>query len=289
MSDNSPATTIKSNSLSTLRPLFETNGILKTLGSIFKMAVVIDANFIIRDILWLTKKRKKPDSCTELFEVLLAGTIVAYAPTYLDEEIRVNLPRLAREHSVPLNDLDTHWQTYKKLIKFIDTGGADNRYEDPKDAPYLKLQAELRIFILSKDSDIVRMGGQVADASLIARLRTYSRHVAVEYTLKVGGTGTLMISLATLAATRKIIMLVISQAKKLPKWVWLIVAVLAIAAVLYPPTQQYVSTLIRSLSGKSKAGGIRLLNKLEEIMAAHEEAKKSAIVSLAGLQTVPIL
>ncbi len=283
-----PVSTIRSDSLPTLRSLFEANGMLKTLGQIFKMAVVIDANFIIRDILWLARKRKNTEFRTELFEVLLAGTIVAYAPTYLEVEMHVNLPRLAREHNVPIDDLDAHWQTYKKLIKFIDAGGADNQYEDPKDAPYLKLQAELGLFILSKDSDITRMGGQVADASLVARLRTYSRHVVVEYTLKAGGAGTLMVSFATLAAIRRLIVSAISQAKKLPKWVWLVPAALAIAALLHPPARQYVFTFIKSFSKKSKAAGTKLLAKLEEIILAHEEAQKAAIASIAGLQTEPI-
>ncbi|WP_211462886.1 PIN domain-containing protein [Collimonas silvisoli] len=212
------STTIKSDSLSAIRPLFETNGLLRMLGQIFKMAVVIDANFIIRDILWLARKRKKPESRTELFEVLVAGTITAYAPTFLVQEMSVNLPRLAREHNVSLDELELHWQTYRAHIHFVDAGGVDDAYEDPKDAPYLKLQAKLGILILSKDSDIPRMGGKVADAVLVTRLRTYSRHVAVEYTLKTGIAGSLMISFGTLVVIKKFFMAAVVEAKRLPRW-----------------------------------------------------------------------
>jgi predicted nucleic acid-binding protein len=280
-----PATTIKSDSLATLRPLFETNSVLKMLGQIFKIAVIIDANFIIRDILWLARKRKKPDSRTELFEVLLAGTVTAYAPTFLEEEMSVNLPYLARQHNLLLAELEAHWQTYRTFIKFVDTGEADDTYEDPKDAPYLKLQAELGVFILSKDSDIARMGGQVADATLVTRLRTYSRHVAIEYTLKAGGAGTLAVSFGTLALVRRFIVWVIVRAKKLPRWVWFIAIILIIAALLHPPTRQRVSTMIKSLSGKARETGSKLLTHLEKIMVEHEQAKRAAVASLAGVQT----
>lgn len=73
-SKDSPTSQIRSDSLTTLRPLFENNPTCKALGQIFNMALIVDANIIIRDILWLTRKRKNLASRMEFFEVLLACT-----------------------------------------------------------------------------------------------------------------------------------------------------------------------------------------------------------------------
>lgn len=285
---NFPIPHIKSDSLKTLRPLFENNPTFKTLGQIFKMAVIVDANIIIRDILWLTRKRKNAASRTEFYEVLLAGTVTAYAPTFLEQEMTKNLPILASEHGIPLEELTSHWESYRSSIKFIDAGGVDDAYEDPKDAPYIKLQAKLGTVILSKDSDIARMGGHVADASLVTRLRVYSRHVAVEYSLKAGGTSTIIISFAMLSAMKKSIATALDQAKRLPKWFWFAALFLMIAVLLHPPTRRSISALISSLTGNAQEIGKKLLVLIEQLTSEHERAKQEACSALTDIKSILI-
>lgn len=280
----SPATsTIRSDALPSLRPFFEQNGSLKVFGQIFQMAVIIDANIIIRDILWLARKRKNAEARTELLEVLFAETILPFAPTFLEEEIKKNLPEVALEHNLSINVLETHWETYKKRITFVDMGGADCSYEDPKDAPYLKLQAELGYLILSKDTDIPRMGGRVAGTAVIARLRTYSRHVAVEYTLKMGGVGSITISYSVLRAAGRFARTLISKAKRLPRWVWVSAIVILVGALLYPPTRKYIINFVQSLSGRSKMLGTSFLETFGTLSVEHGRAKKAAAEALSDI------
>ncbi|WP_292931411.1 hypothetical protein [Noviherbaspirillum sp.] len=213
-----------------------------------------------------------------------ARTILAFAPTFLEEEINANLPKVANEHRLSLVDLQAHWITYKALITFIDSGGPDDTYEDPKDAPYLKLQAKLGVLILSRDSDISRMGGRIVETSIVGRLRIYSRHAVVEYALKAGGAGSLTISWALLKAIARVGKVLSSQVRKLPRWFLLCTILLGVAALLHAPTRKRIIAFLASFSSESKRLGETVLNILQTNLVEHERAKKLAAEALEGIQ-----
>ncbi|MBA5685929.1 PIN domain-containing protein [Rugamonas apoptosis] len=174
------ASGIRSDVLNDLRPLFETVPMLKMFAGIAQLSLIIDANILMGDLLWMTKKRATAGARTELFELLKAGTIQAFAPTFLIDEMAVNLTREAKRKKISLDALNGVWMEYREFISFVDVGGPDAAFLDPKDAPYIKLQQKIGALIYSRDEHIKMMNGIVVSAAIVASLRIYSRHVVVE-------------------------------------------------------------------------------------------------------------
>lgn len=274
------ATSIPSDRLASLRPLVQQNSIFKSFEGIFQLTVIIDANIILGDLLWLTKKRSKPGARSELKELLDAGTILAIAPTFLDEEIRLHVQKLALARTIPIEALISEWEAYKALITFIDVGGPDDAFEDPKDAPYLKLQQQSGNLIYSRDSDIPRMGGLVAPPALFANLRLYSREVVVEYALKAGGQGTLIISFAMITAILRLAKALTPHAKKLPRYLLWSALIFIACALLHSPTRQFLRNLLQPLPDKTRKLGGWLVDEFSALLVEHDEAKRAAAAAL---------
>lgn len=274
------AASIRSDHLASLRPLIQQSSFFKSLEGIFQLTVIIDANIILGDLLWLTKKRSKPGARSELKELLDAGTIIAIAPTFLEEEIHLHVQRLAKERAIPIEALRSEWDTYRSLITFIDVGGPDDAFEDPKDAPYLKLQQESGNLIYSRDSDIPRMGGRVAPPALFANLRVYSRQIVVEYALKAGGQGTLVISFAMITAIVRLAKTLTPHAKKLPRYVLWTAFILIVCALLHSPTRQFLKNFLQPLPDKTRKLTSWLVDEFSALLVEHEAARRAAAAAL---------
>ena len=91
---------IKSDDLSNLRSLLDKYGaFLSSIAPIFQLKVIVDANVIIGDLIWLTKHRKKRNARTALQELIEAETVIAHAPTILEVEVKKHLSALViRQH-----------------------------------------------------------------------------------------------------------------------------------------------------------------------------------------------
>jgi hypothetical protein len=83
---------------------------------IFQLRVVIDANIVQGELRWRLKSRRKPGARSALHEVLECGVLVAYAPYFLENEIREHAPRLARETKTSLADVYREWKDFRKYI-----------------------------------------------------------------------------------------------------------------------------------------------------------------------------
>lgn len=180
---------IRSDDLPRFALVLQQISIFKNRLSVFQVDLILDANVVIRDLLWLARKRTNPTARTELMEVMDCDVVRAHAPYFLIREINLHLPQLAEEHTIDLKTLRTLWEQYRKRIRFVAVGGPAKKAVngDPKDAPYLRLQRKLSYPIASEDSDISRMGGTVVRIQVFGALRAYSRQTAVEYQLKVNG------------------------------------------------------------------------------------------------------
>jgi predicted nucleic acid-binding protein len=273
------ATSIQSETLVSLRSLVDQSPLFKHFQGIFQLTVIIDANIILRDLLWLTKKRVKPDARSELKELLDAETVLAIAPTFLQEEIVHHIQKFSDERSIPHNVLMAEWETYKARIRFVDVGGPDQTFLDPKDAPYIKLQRQSGHLIYSRDTDILRMGGMTAPPILFANLRLYSRQVVIEYTLKAGGQGTLVVTFALAAAVTKFTRALVGRASKGFLWT---AALVIVCALIYGPTRQFLKNLVAGLPEKSQRLGGWLSAEFAALADEHEKAKEAAGSALAA-------
>lgn len=265
--------------------MFDRGGLFRTLGSIFQIVLIVDANIIIRDILWLTTKRKNLAARSEFFELLTAQTVIGIAPTFLLEEMKVNLPELSQKRGIPLLLLEEHWASYMHLLTFFDAGGPDPEYEDPKDAPYLKLQKQSNHLILSKDSDISRMGGRVASATLVSRLCVYSRYAAVEYTLKAGGSGSIILSFGLIKGVIAFCRAIVAHTTKLPRWAVVVILLGVLCASLHRPTREMFRRLLQNVSLRAQSIGSIILEHLSRLTLEHTDAKSIANGALATIDS----
>lgn len=272
---------VKSDALATLRPLFEEDEFLSTLGQIVQIDLILDANVILSDLRWLVSKRKSADAKPKLLEVLQAKTVKAFAPSFLHEEIQKNIRVIAEREKLSLDDLDAHWSTYKALISFIDSGGPEDGHQDPKDVPYLRLQTDINALIYSKDYDIQQMGGRVIDMYFIESLCTYSREAAIEYTLKMGGVTTIRITSGLLIAAAQFLNSLVSHGRKVPEWVWLALLTLTVAAIAHPRIRTSILNSIGTMSEKTKKFGTELFDNLTPLVIEHERAKSAATEALS--------
>jgi predicted nucleic acid-binding protein len=218
--------------------LREIEGLKGVLGPLAQFVVVVDANVILGDLIWLVSKRKKPDARTELMECIQAGTIVAYITRTVLVEIDEHITTIAADKDIPEEALRQEWKTYRKLIKvrtprktLVDRhkGG-----QDPDDAPTLALAKMLPavVGILSKDTDIVAMGGLVIESDFTRQARDYSRKTAVAATIRYSGGIALTVSWVVIDVALKSIKGFVARLRELPVLVQAIifVAVIAIAS-----------------------------------------------------------
>ena len=257
----------------------------------FQVDVILDANVVMRGMIWLAKKRKSATARPEVLELIECETVRAHAPTFLIREIETKIPRIAAEHTIPEASLREHWERYRTRIIFVDVGGPRGRSttRDRKDTPYLRLQKKLDAPIASHDHDIAAMGGKVVHMQVFGSLRTYSRNVAVEYHLKVTGLG----SAAALSGLAMMLVRglkgVSSQVGKLPKPLLVIGFALVVLALLDPKSRRRIFEIIDQLI-------VGTANTLEvgfttfaPLIEAHYRAQGRAAANLSDAKAVLLL
>jgi len=172
---------VPSDSLASLRELFIGIPHLAKVFSILpQLRLVIDSNIIISDLIWLTQKRQKEFARTSLQEVITSGTVIAFAPNKLREEIEEHLPRLAVEKGIPIENLRKEWIEYQKYLRFCESkqlaGESERQIVDPDDLPFIYLYGYVgAAAVVSRDHHILAMGAPTVKLDVIIHLRNYAR------------------------------------------------------------------------------------------------------------------
>jgi predicted nucleic acid-binding protein len=245
---------------------------------VFQVDVILDANVVISDLLWLARKRIDPSARTKLMELMDCEVVRAHAPSFLIREINLNLPLLAAEHAIDLKVLLALWQQYRTRIRFVPVGGPAKRavHGDPKDAPYLRLQKKLSYPIASRDTDIPRMGGTVVRIQVFSTLRAYSRQTAVEFHLKVSGVMSAMI----LAGMIEGGVALAKRIPSLPKPVLWGGAALFGLLLLHPASRKRILEVGADLISGGALALEAIYRVVEPMLAEHYVAQETARLSL---------
>lgn len=219
------------------------------LGTLAQFVIVVDANVILGDLIWLVSKRKKPDAVTELMECIMAGTIVVYVTRSVLAEVDEHVTTIAAAQNMSEVALRKEWEKYRKLIKVRTPRKAlVDRYkdgQDPDDAPTIALEKMLRADgILSKDTDIVAMGGLVIEMDFTKQAKDYSRKTAVAATIRLSGGTVMLVSWSTLALIWKSIQGATVWFKRLPVPVQLILFVAIVAVASDRRVKQRVTAML---------------------------------------------
>src|SRR5579871_1652166 len=187
-----------------LRPVFQ-----QIAGTIAKFTVVLDANIAVNDLI---HKYKYPHvGLTALEEAVKATVLEVHAPRHLDREMdESTIRKTAKKRRVPEAALRELWIEYRKMILWhdeelvFDATGFDN--VDEKDIPYVALERAIDAAgVLSRDKDIVELGGTPIGIEFVLSARTYARAASYAISIRVHGAWVANISFGLLAQLAKAI------------------------------------------------------------------------------------
>jgi len=237
-----------------------------------QLNLIVDANPIIENLIWLTKERKKENALTRFLEVLQTKTVVAIAPTYLADEIKRKIPVISRERNIPENRLYKAWNEFKKYINFIKHKDLHKLNElckrDPKDIPYMSLHFEYGYPIYTEDKDIPGMDGIVINAEVISNCRDYTRDANVEYTIKIAG-------LSGIIITSEIIKSFFLLISKIPKKILGFTAIIIILLLIIKPSREYILSMLEKAKENIPKIIFNFIEAIEPIAQTYTESKNN--------------
>lgn len=171
---------------------------------------------------------------------MAAGTVVAYAPPWLQDEVEKNLPLMAARDGLSLEALRDVWNRYRSAIWFYEPSAMDGSdAADPKDVPYRELARELGgLVVYTKDRHLAAMGAQIIGVRELVLLRDFARVASPALSLKVGGTIALMVAGAPVVAAIRAGARVVAR---LPVPVQIGLALAALWAVLHPKGRAFLA------------------------------------------------
>lgn len=258
----------------------------KDRADVFQVDVILDANVVLSDVIWMCRKRKNPEARSNLVELLDCKVVRAHAPTFLLKEIAIHLPRLAKQHRLDEEAMRVNWERIRILITFVDVGEPDptapniDNVRDPKDLPYIRLQQLINAPIATQDKDLAEMGGQVIRIQVFGTLKSYSRKTAVEYRIKTLGVGSVFIGMMAVTGLFECSKLAVKSIRKIPKPILLLIAALIVIAVIHPTSRKRIKVALNGLLNGAKGIAGFGLETLLPIIDEHYAAQKSAQTDL---------
>jgi predicted nucleic acid-binding protein len=263
------------------------------LGRPKAIKLVIDANVIISDIRWLVKKRRKPGARTSLQEVVASQTVVAFAPLFLETEVRKELAAVASEENISLDAMLAEWMVYRQHIRFFETpspspsDAMSSDIADPKDAPYVETYIALgAAAIITADTDFKRMRARTVQVELTTTMRSYSRSASIEFSIKFLGLFATTLSGALVLQLVMTLRWLVRAFIRMPRPVQALVIAALLAAL---PDRQTRARLIGLLAH----GWRRVVETLKEIAPGlirlsveAEDAGKAARAAWAAVDTI---
>lgn len=280
---------IRSDFLKTLRELAETQ---KWIGSLAQFQVVVDANIIIGDLIWLVCKRKDPEAITELMECALAGTLIVNCTKEVIAEVVEYIPDIAQQHGKQLTAFLKEWRKYKKLLKLRKPPARlIKRYDsgqDPDDAPTLALADWIGAHgILSKDTDIEAMGGFCLELDFTKQARDYSRKIVVSASIKWGlGQSTALAGYASVDLARG--MASIARGfSNLPNKIKVVIIATLFLIILHPKSREFLSSTLKNAKDLSTCIAPLVVDTLLLMIDEMERNNVAPPVPIAKIAEIP--
>lgn len=249
---------VPSDNLGPLRDLMAAMGMV---GVVHQVRVVVDSNWVLRDLRWLVGKRTSPEARTAFQEVLDSRTVVAYAPHTLRQEVERHIPQLASDLRVDGELVWEHWQDYQASIHFLDATplAQPERLRDPSDEPFIYVYGIVGAeAILSSDKDLRDSTARVVNLDVVLSLRDYTRAAAPEMTIKLGGAVILVAGIQTMRLAVDGLRAVYQGVAKLPLEVKAVLLVLGVLAVAHSKTRTVIVDGLRSMSARAIQGAALL-------------------------------
>ena len=287
---------IRSDDLADLRDVFALFPTLaKHVGAPEETRLVLDANAVIADIRWLVKKRKSPKGRTALQEAIASKTLVAFAPSFLDDEIRLNLAKVSEYEGIPLGPMLDAWREYRASIRFYEaerpttlvapSGAVDpDAPVDPKDVPYVETYLAVgAAAILTNDPHLTRMGARTVRFELGIAMRDYARAASIELTLKWRGLVVLTLAVGCVQQLARCVVTVARAIQRAPKAIQVGLAFGVLAALLHRPTRARIANALSAGWTGAETVLTEVLPLLAELMTIAREEGERARTSWSAL------
>lgn len=268
--------TIPSDNLASLRALTATMG---AVGLVHQVRIVVDSNWVLRDLGFLVAYRSGSSARSALQEAIASGTVVAYAPHKLREEVGSHLPKLARDIGVEETRVWEEWRSYQNVLNFSAPHAASpdqwKALRDPTDLPFVYLYENIGAeAILTDDRAIRDSGARVISLDVILSLRNYARAAAPEMTIKIAGSIVVFAGVETIRLVAGALRAIYEGFVGLPRGAQVILLVAGLLVVAQPKTRNLLMDGLRSVSSRAVRSASVLapvLMHLASSLAEHQE------------------
>lgn len=269
---------IQSDVLAHLWPLL---GLLRNavpaFGDVLRIALVLDASAVQRELRWRLAKRQQPSARTALHELIEAGVVVAFAPHWLDQEIRDHAAEIASDTKAPVAAVLEEWDSFRQLVRFYPPAAVERASgPDVDDLPYVATHSELAATgVLTTDPHFLRTSVPVVALTLVPELRTYARAAAVRVSVSVA---TMAVGAAAIGA----VVLAVKAFVSLPGIAQVSLVAAAVLAVAHPTPRRVIADLLR------KSGvALEIMGDAFAASSAAATAEQSALASLQSALPPP--
>ncbi len=194
----------------------------QALGLLRQLRLVVDSNIVLESIRWMARRRDAT-ARPALQEVVSAGTLVAYAPEFLEQEVNRKLVELAPKWKLPAQNLQACWSELRQYLSFvpIPDGVAERACDyfelrDPTDADFLAAFQQVNAdAILTRDKDIQATAAPtLKEIDILLDVRRYAREKVVELTLIASGALVLHVAAAGLHAAGRAIAALVEMSSR---------------------------------------------------------------------------
>ena len=227
-------------------------GLQPLMPEILQLRLVIDANIVQEELRWRLKRRRKANARTALHEVLACGALIAYAPHFLEDEVREHALRIAAETRTSLDDVLREWEQIRQYLCFYTArtrGKLDVSRTDPDDVAYIDTIEEAAArAIYSHDRDYLRTTVPLVLIAIDGQLQRYARATSVRLGIVIGSCTSVVFGLEALMALSRLLSRLILAARRLPPEIQILIIGSIAVAVAHPKSRTKMLHLWQSLN-----------------------------------------
>jgi predicted nucleic acid-binding protein len=223
---------------------------------ILQLRLVIDANIVQEELRWRLKRRRKADARTALHEALASGVLIAYAPHFLEDEIREHALRIAMETNTPLEHVLREWEQFREHLCFYTArtkANIDVSRTDPDDVAYIDTIGELAArAIYTRDRDYLRTTVPLVLIAVDSQLQRYARATSLRLGIAIGSCCSVVFGLEALTTLSRLLSRLVHAARRLPPAVQILIVGSVAVAVAHPKSRAKMLQLWQSLNRNIK-------------------------------------
>jgi predicted nucleic acid-binding protein len=249
-----------------------------------QIKLVIDANFVHRELQWRLKNRNKPSARTRLHESADAGVLILFAPVHLSQEIVKHLGDIAERSGTTVEQAQAEWEAFRSKLHFYTPQSLTLKrgiaVVDPDDLPYIAACNELGAdAVYSKDKHLRQMKAPVISIAIDASLQTYARARSIRLAVLVGSVFSVTLSIEAIKAAVGLIAKSFRAFQKLHP-VFQVAIIAGLVFVFVDPTMRAkFRDVWKKISRVAQPvlGAVTLVAKDFEIASVNVEAAKKEI------------